>query len=97
MNLTQKQNVAKSLKNAKGIAWDTCHKIYILMDDNQMELMRGYGYDPLVSSVDTTPDEMLALIEDWFDNSCDLRFIDSVTTDTENPNAGFLTVVGQDF
>ena len=47
--------VEVAVELAKGIAFDECHKIYVLMDDEQMKLMKGYGYDPLFSSADLTP------------------------------------------
>lgn len=85
------------LCSAKGIAWDTCHKIYILMDDNQMELMRSYGYDPLVSSKNLHADDLEKLVWDWYDKSCGLRFIDAVRTmpEGEDEIEGFVTVVPQ--
>ena len=79
---------------ARGIAWDTCHKIYVLLDDRQMELMRGYGYDPLISSDEMTPSEMSAQVEAWYEESCGLRFISAVET-TEDANDGFYEIVGQ--
>ena len=87
--------VRERVLDAKAIAWDTCHKIYLLMDDEQVELMRGYGYDPLITKDDATSEQMLALLEKWFDESCGLRFIDAVNTNKENPNAGFETLIGQ--
>lgn len=73
-------DIEYALETAKGIAWDTCHKIYILMDDNQMELMTKYGYDPLIHADTTTPSEMLATIKKWYADSCGLRFVDKVAT-----------------
>lgn len=87
--------VRERVFDAKAIAWDTCHKIYLLMDDEQVELMRGYGYDPLITKDEATSEQMLALLEKWFDESCGLRFIDAVNTNKENPNAGFETLIGQ--
>jgi hypothetical protein len=81
--------------NAKGIAFDTCHKIYVLMDDQQMELMRGYGYDLLISSDEMTPEELEAQVAEWYDDSCSLRFIQAVSTNTEDPNEGFVSIVAQ--
>jgi hypothetical protein len=87
--------VEEYLENAKGIAFDTCHKIYVLMDDEQMEEMRGYGYDPLISAEDTTPNEMLTTIMDWYEDSCGLRFVQAVHTNHEDPNAGFVSLIEQ--
>ena len=83
------------INNAKAIAWDTCHKIYILMDSEQVDLMKGYGYDSLITTDQMSADEMFLLVEDWYDSSCSLRFIDAVSTNHINPNAGFETLVSQ--
>ena len=82
-------------QEAKGIAWDTCHKIYVLMDDEQMALMREYGYDPLITSDEMTPEQMSRQVADWFDQSCGLRFIQAVNTNPDDPNEGFIDIVGQ--
>lgn len=87
--------VKERVSEAKAIAFDTCHKIYLLMDNEQVELMREYGYDPLITSEEATPEEMLATLQEWYEDSCGLRFIDAVSTNHENPNAGFETLIGQ--
>lgn len=80
---------------AKGIAWDECHKIYVLLDDRQMELMREYGYDPLISSDEMTPSEMSAQVEEWYEQSCGLRFITAVETTEPDANDGYIHIVEQ--
>lgn len=87
--------VYERISKAEGIAWDTCHKIYLLMDSEQVELMRGYGYDPLITADQMSADEMFELVEDWYESSCSLRFIDAVSTNHINPNAGFETLSPQ--
>ena len=87
--------VRERVSEAKAIAWDTCHKIYVLMDDEQVNVMRGYGYDPLITKEEMTTDEMVKTLEDWFDASCGLRFISAVTTNPKNPNAGFESLIDQ--
>lgn len=87
--------VEKYLETAKGIGWDTCHKIYILMDDEQMDLMRQYGYDTLISATDMTPPEMFSMVEEWYNKSCGLRFVEAVETVPNNPNDGFTTLIPQ--
>jgi hypothetical protein len=87
--------VYERISKAEGIAWDTCHKIYILMDSEQVELMRGYGYDPLITADQMSADEMFEVVEDWYESSCSLRFIDAVSTNHINPNAGFETLSPQ--
>ena len=89
------------LQTAKGIAWDTCHKIYILMDDEQVAEMRANGYgddqDPDSLITDQTPEQMFDTLQGWWDESCDLRFIDAVASVPEgaDPNEGFTTLINQ--
>jgi hypothetical protein len=87
--------VEQYLQDAKGIAFDTCHKIYVLMDEEQVALMREYEYDEIVTASEKSPSEMLGIIKGWFDASCGLRFVDAVETNKENPNDGFTVLIGQ--
>lgn len=89
--------IEERVSEAKAIAWDTCHKIYLLMDDEQVELMRGYEYDPLITKKEMTSEEMLSTLEKWYEDSCGLRFIQAVSTNQIDPNAGFESLVEQDF
>jgi len=87
--------------NAKGIAFDTCHKIYVLMDDQQVALMRGYGYgdendpDSLITSDQMTPSQMEDKVAEWFEHSCGLRFIQAVSTNPDDPNEGYTDIISQ--
>jgi len=83
------------LSEAQAIAWDTCHKIYILMDSEQVELMRSYGYDPLITNEEMNPDDMFDEVREWYRDSCGLRFIQAVSTNHINPNAGFESLISQ--
>jgi hypothetical protein len=83
------------LSEAEAIAWDNCHKIYILMDSEQVDLMRGYGYDPLITNEEMNPDDMFGLVQEWYEDSCGLRFIQAVSTNHINPNAGFESLISQ--
>lgn len=89
------------VEKAKGIAFDTCHKIYILMDDEQVELMGEYGYgaeDPegLITSKQMTADEMKNQLIYWYQHSCGLRFISAISSDTDNfGDKGWLDVISQ--
>ena len=82
---------------AKGIAFDTCHKIYVLMDDEQVDLMRSYGYgdandpDSLLTSSQLTPKQMSDKVVEWFLGSCGLRFISAVYSDER----GFVNIISQ--
>lgn len=83
------------LTDARAITWDTCHKIYLLMDDEQVALMREYEYDPIITWEEMSDGEMLETLKKWYDESCGLRFIDAVRTNPKNPNDGFETLIGQ--
>jgi hypothetical protein len=86
---------------AKGIAFDTCHKIYVLMDDEQVALQKSYGYgdendpDSLVTSEQMTGDEMKKQVMDWYENSCGLRFISAVSTNPKFGDDGWVQIVSQ--
>jgi len=89
--------VESALSEASGIAFDTCHKIYILMDKEQMKLMAEYGYDPLISASDLDSYAMLEQVKSWYEQSCGLRFVNAVYTNHENPNDGFCDLIPQGF
>lgn len=99
--MTDYYNVSVALADAKAIAWDTCHKIYVLMDDEQVIKSRGYGYgeepNSLFTSDQMNPQQMLEVIKNWYEQSCALRFVDAVSTMPEgkDPNEGFETLIGQ--
>ena len=80
---------------AKAIAYDTCHKIYVLMDDEQVALMREYEYEMLFTSDELTPSQMSDKVAEWFEQSCGLRFISAVSTNHLDPNEGFIHIVEQ--
>lgn len=87
--------VEDALADAKAIAWDGCHKIYVLMDDEQVALMRTYEYDPLITTSEMNPYDMFELIKQWYDDSCSLKFISAVHTNHEDPNEGFEDLIAQ--
>lgn len=87
--------VSPYTETAKGIAWDECHKIYVLLDDHQMDLMRDYGYDPLITSNQMSPRQMAAQVAEWYEQSCGLRFVNAVKSVPGNPNDGFIHVIPQ--
>jgi hypothetical protein len=89
--------VESAICDASGIAFDNCHKIYILMDENQMDKMRGYGYEPLISASDMNAYDMFELVQEWYEESCGLRFVNAVHTVDGDPNEGFLDLIPQGF
>ena len=87
---------------ALAIAWDGCHKVYLLMDAGQVQKMHDNGYgkeggdSALVTNAEASPGEMQVLAHEWFEASCGLRFISAATTTPEDPNAGFKSLISQD-
>ncbi len=95
MSVINWDEVDLGLVGAKGIAFDTCHKIYVLMDDEQLEEMRRLEYDEIRSAEEMSHDEMLATLKEWFAKSCALKFIQAVETNHDDPNAGYTTLIEQ--
>jgi hypothetical protein len=92
--------VREYTEDAKGIAFDTCHKIYVLMDEEQVALMRSYGYgedDPnaIATSDQLDPAEMATVVMTWYEKSCGLKFISAVSSDTGFGDDGWLHIVSQ--
>lgn len=82
------------LEDAHLIAWDTCHKIYVAMDERQAQWFRE-EYAPDIFT--GTTKEMLAMLHKWYDASCGLKFISSVQSvpEGEDPNRGFIDLIEQ--
>lgn len=91
--------VIGAVEDALLIAFDGCHKIYLAMDAGQADWFReNYAYNANVRSVRTfegTPEEMLNLLITWWGESCGLKFISAVTTNHDDPNAGYTSLIGQ--
>lgn len=85
--------VEDALTEADSIAFDGCHKIYVLLDSEQTALMREYGYEWVVPVSDRNA--ALETLSDWYEDSCGLRFISSVATNHDDPNAGFENLISQ--
>jgi hypothetical protein len=90
------------LPHAKAIAFDGCHKIYVLMDKEQVAKMTTYGYGDDEGSYLLTADkmskgEMADTLASWFAESCSLRFIHGVSSVPEgtDPNEGFTDLIPQ--
>jgi len=83
--------VEEALEDAVAITWDGCHKIYVLMDDGQVEVMRDYGYDPIVNV--TESDVGLKQVKRWFDASCGLAFVSGIKSPGRNED--FTTLIAQ--
>jgi len=91
--------VTEYLKDAVLIAWDTCHKIYLAMDQVEADFFRE-NYAPDVvegrfTAGGKSPDELGEIIDGWWDASCPLRFVSAVWHNEQNPNSGFVHLVSQ--
>lgn len=95
MSMPNWGRVEGALIGAKGIAFDGCHKIYVLLDDAQMAQMKEWGYDPLISADTMAPDELLATLQEWYEHSCGLRFVQAVRTVDGDSNDGFVSLIAQ--
>ena len=89
--------VVDAMPEAHLVAWDGCHKMYVAMDEEQAEWFRQ-NYNGVHCDDRTftgTPEEMLATLKGWWDESCPLKFIYAVHTNHDDPNAGFVSLIGQ--
>ena len=90
-------DVREEVQYAKCIAFDGCHKIYLAMDETQAQWFRDNynGTDCDDRNFTGTPQEMLAKLKEWYEQSCSLRFIQSVEHNEQDPNAGFKSLIPQ--
>lgn len=91
-------DVEDALQSAELIAFDGCHKIYLAMDEEQAEwFKRNYNEKECSTSCNFTgsTQEMLTKIKHWWNDSCGLRFIQSVETNHDDPNDGFKSLIPQ--
>lgn len=99
------EDVAEAVSSAEGIAFDGCHKIYVLMDSNQVHLTAGYGYgvedDTLYTKQQMSETELLDTLKRWYKKAqnCGLQFIDKVSTMPEgvDANEGFESLIYQGY
>ena len=89
--------VEEYLENAHLIAWDGCHKIYVAMDETEAEwFRRNYnGSDDTSETFHGTPEEMIATLVKWYDESCWLRFVTAVRFDPETMESDFTYLIEQ--
>ena len=87
--------VEGALIGAKAITWDGCHKIYVLMDEAQVDEMVRYGYDPIIRASAYGTGALLDMLKEWYEASCSLRFISAVKTVKGDSNDGFTALISQ--
>jgi hypothetical protein len=85
--------VEEAVGTAVSIAWEGCHKIYIMSDEAADEDMIDIGYDTI--KVDDKSKALAQLFE-WWEDSCSLRFINRIeTTGGKTGNEQFFSVIPQ--
>jgi len=85
-------DVEDAVLEAHLIAWDTCHKIYVALDEYEANWFRERED---YTKAEGTPDELLAILRHWYDQSCPLRFINSVVRVESDPNSGYTALIPQ--
>lgn len=79
-------HVEDEVARAQGIAWDGCHKIYVLMDGAALGTQIDYGYRQNEEAGGSRlflrgEVEFFSTIKEWWQESCCLKFITAVTSD----------------
>ena len=74
------------------IAFDGCHKIYIMRDSIGTQQMQEYEYEHVVPIENVS--EAVAKVVGWYEDSCGLKFINLVT-DAGKDNEDYHSVIGQ--
>lgn len=97
MRETTNERLEAVLRDATGIAWDGCHKVYILLGEEQFQRQQSYGYGDggsILIRLEGEEDrkEALGTIRGWYDESCSLRFISIVTGEDHD---GYSSVLAQ--
>ena len=62
--------------NGNTFVYDGCHKLYVISDDEDRAKAREYGYIVDGSTEDSEIEHDIAVLEEYYYNSCPLRFID---------------------
>jgi len=88
---TVSERVAEFINDTLLIAFDGCHKIYLALDEIEADWFRE-NYE---ITMEDAPEIMLEQVVYWYDISCSLRFVSGVRHDADDPNAGFVTIIGQ--
>ena len=88
-----RMKVAKATDNATLVAWDTCHKIYIAMDDKEA----SWYVENKFTTFSGSPEEMLDHVCQWYEQSCGLEFIDATSWDAGRGGTNFHSVIPQGY
>jgi hypothetical protein len=86
-----RQIVGEFTDQAKAVAFDGCHKIYIALDMNEAAWYHTHGYDTYVGE----PEQMLEWVCARYEESCGLEYIDATSWDIERGGSDFIRVIPQ--
>jgi hypothetical protein len=90
----QEADLEAFVNQAYSLSWDGCHKLYLNMDKAQHDKMIDLGYSLTILS--NNPYITMQKVEEWYEDSCSLRFIDAVFTNDDDTDK-FVTVIAQFF
>jgi hypothetical protein len=94
------RDIEEGVNGCVAIAFDGCHKIYILLDDEQADKFKGYDYGKyegshLITSDEMSADGMAETVMNWYGQSCSLKFVSAVGSVDGDPNKGYVDVIPQ--
>lgn len=76
------------------IAFDGCHKIYLAMDETEAYSFRtNEGYESVIEN--NGDNNLMDILDDWYDISCPLKFINAVWTSYPDANDGYVSLISQ--
>lgn len=84
--------VSEYAENCVLIAFDGCHKIYLAMDEAEAKFFRS-GYDFIKDN--NSENDLMDILDDWYEGSCPLKFIQAVWGNEAEPNDGFVDLISQ--
>lgn len=83
--------VKEAVDTAVSIAWEGCHKIYIMSDEQSNADMIDLEYEPIrVCDKQEAVDQLF----EWWECSCSLRFIQRIEGE-QGSNENYYNVIGQ--
>lgn len=75
-------------------AFDGCHKIYLAMDEIEAQWFRE-NYDEYNVEKIGNGENLFKQVQEWFSESCFLKFVQAVWHNEDDPNDGFMSLIGQ--
>lgn len=85
MNKKYIRLIAFACEMAKGVAFDGCHKIFVLMDAEALDHVYAQGYGQAEGSKLVTgavkPHEYASQVRTWYRESCPLRLVQAIRID----------------